>query len=78
MVDFLKLFVGALVQWALTTAFTRFAVLEGYSAVFLSVFIMQTIWWVNIHNTTRDGSWARWVAWCLGAATGAVLGKLLT
>lgn len=73
-----KLFVGAFAQWALATAFTRFAVLDGNLGVFATVFAAQTLWWVNIQQTTRSGTWTRWLAWTSGAAIGAVAGKILT
>ena len=78
MIDHLKLFVGAAVQWGFGTAFTRFAVLDGNPAVFGTVFAAQSIWWLNIHQTTRDTKWTRWLAWSLGAACGALVGKWLS
>ena len=50
--DHLQLFLGGALQWGLATAFTRYAVLDGNLAVFLSVFAGQTLWWVNIQHTT--------------------------
>jgi len=76
--DYLKLFAGAAVQWGLATAFTRFAVLDGNLSVFATVFAAQSIWWMNIHQTTRDRRWPRWLAWSSGAAIGAVVGKVLS
>lgn len=76
--DHAKLSVGAGLQWALATVFTRFAVLDGSVGLFLAVFASQSIWWVNIHQTTRDTRWSRWLAWSLGASVGAVIGKLMT
>lgn len=76
--DYVRLFLGAGVQWAFATMATRFAVLDGNVGLFLVVFASQSIWWVNIHQTTRDTKWQRWLAWSLGASVGAVLGKLAT
>ena len=76
--DLAKLFSGGLVQWALTAAFTRIAVLDGLTALFLTVFLAQSIWWVNIQQTTRSGDWRRWLAWSVGAACGAVVGRIVT
>ena len=76
--DYLKLSLGAAVQWALATAFTRFAVLDGNLSLFVTVCLAQSIWWVNIHQTTRDRQWRRWLAWTVGAGAGAVIGKVTT
>lgn len=76
--DYARLFFGALVQWGLASAFGRYLVLGGYVGVFVTVFIGQSLWWVNIQQTTRDGHWTRWAAWTLGAAIGAVIGKWVT
>lgn len=78
MIDLALLFIGGFAQWGLATAFTRFAVLDGNTSVFATVFAAQSIWWLNIHQTTRDRSWMRWLAWSLGAALGAVAGKELS
>lgn len=74
----LQLFVGGAVQWGLTSAFARIANAGGDAALFLTVFAGQTIWWVNIHQATRDRSLRRWFIWCLGTAIGAVIGKWLS
>ena len=78
MKSYFKLFIGAFCQWGLATAFTRFAVIDGNVSVFITVFLGQSLWWINIQQTTRDGSISKWFTWCLGAASGAVLGKILS
>lgn len=77
MKDKSRLFIGAALQWGLATAFTRYAVLDGYLGVALTVFCGQSLWWANIQHTTKDGDWPRWLAWCLGASFGAVIGKAM-
>lgn len=76
--DLALLFLGAFVQWALTTAFTRWAVFDEPVKVFAAVFLIQSIWWVNIQRTTKENGWRRWFAWSLGAALGAVVGMLVS
>jgi len=76
--DLAGLFAGGLVQWAVATAVTRFAVLDGPLKLAAAVFMAQTIWWINIQNTTRSNRVDRWFTWSAGAAIGAVIGLILT
>jgi len=78
MKDLARLFSGAFIQWSMVIAVTRYAVLDGPWKLGLATFMAQTIWWVNIQQTTRDGAWPRWLAWSTGAALGALAGKWLT
>jgi hypothetical protein len=76
--DHRNLFLGACIQWALAIAVTRYAVLDGPWKLALGTFLAQSIWWVNIQQTTRDGKWTRWLAWSSGAAFGAACGQWIT
>lgn len=76
--DLTRLFIGGAVQWAVAVALTRLSVFGGIVSVFVATFIGQSLWWINIQHTTRDSGWPRWLAWCLGAAVGAVIGRILT
>lgn len=76
--DLMLLFLGAFLQWSLTTAFTRWAVFNEPMKVFAAVFLIQSIWWVNIQRTTKENGCRRWFAWSLGAALGAVAGMLVS
>lgn len=67
------LFIGAAAQYALATLLTKFIVQSSPYGVWLAIFLGQSIWWVNIQQTTRTNSVSHWLAWACGAATGGAV-----
>jgi hypothetical protein len=76
---YLRLFVGAALQWGLTAGQVRLlAVHDSAWGVALATVAMQSLWWLNIHGCVEARGFWGGVAWCSGAALGAVLGLWLT
>lgn len=69
-----KLFVGGFAQYMFATILTRLVVTKSPLGVFGAVFVGQTLWWLNIHQTVRNTSRSHWFAWTTGAACGAATG----
>lgn len=70
-VEMITLFAGAFLQWYLTALFTLLAVERSRMGVFVTVLLLQAMWWFNIQHVVRTENMWHGTAWCLGAAVGA-------